>query len=74
MIKQLQELHDKVSFLTENGNLGDTKNLYTTYHFQKYTESLDSINKLGTILHRYEYETKNKQAEKRYLKGNSSDF
>ena len=53
MIKQLQELHDKLSFLTENGNLGDTKNFYTNYYFQKYTESLDSMNKLATILHRY---------------------
>lgn len=46
MIKQLQELHDKLSFLTENGNFGDTKNFYTNYYFQKYTESLDSMNKL----------------------------
>ena len=53
MIKQLQELHDKLSFLTENGNLGDTKNFYTNYYFQKYTELLDSMNKLATILHRY---------------------
>lgn len=46
MIKQLQELLDKLSFLTENANLGGTKNSYTNYYFQKYTESLDSMNKL----------------------------